>query len=87
MFYIYHGSYELTYLRGTNPKDKLMSIRHTRGIYFGSGYFAGADIISKKMVNGYFACTDYCRITIIITIIKTKQKCFEKFEMIIIIVK
>jgi hypothetical protein len=60
-----------------------MSIRHTRGIYFGSGYFAGADIISKKMVNGYFACTDYCRITIIITIIKRKQKSFEKFEMII----
>jgi hypothetical protein len=43
--------------------------------------------ISKQMVNGYFAGTDYCRITIIITIIKTKQKSFEKFEMIIIIVK
>jgi hypothetical protein len=39
------------------------------------------------MVNGYFAGTDYCRITIIITIIKTNQNSFEKFEMIIIIVK
>ena len=34
-----------------------------------------------------FGGTDYCRITIIITIIKTKQKSFEKFEIIIIIVK
>jgi hypothetical protein len=39
------------------------------------------------MVNGYFVGTDYCRITIIITINKTKQKSVEKFEMIIIIVK
>jgi hypothetical protein len=46
----------------------------------GSGYFAGK--ISTKMVNGYFGGTDYCRITIIITIIKTKQKRFEKFEII-----
>jgi hypothetical protein len=42
-------------------------------------YFAVGGKISKKMVNGYFAGTNYCRITIIITIIK--------FEMIIIIVK
>jgi hypothetical protein len=28
---------------------------------FGSGYFAGAGKISRKMVNGYFAGTDYNR--------------------------
>jgi len=56
-------------------------------LFLGSGYFSDAGKISRKMVNGYFAGTDYYRITIIITIIKTTQKSFEKFNMIIIIVK
>jgi hypothetical protein len=69
------------------PKKSVLVLTMSTRFTKGSGYFASPGKISTKMVNGYFDGTDYCISTIIITIIKTKQKSFEKFEMIIIIVK
>ena len=65
------------------PKKSVLVLTMSTRFTKGSGYFASPGKISTKMVNGYFDGTDYCRITII----KTKQTSFEKFEMIIIIVK